>query len=96
MSRLKSLDQSLDDLIKKARESLQESKARNIETCLDLFAYGFGLRTIPVCDLFSLIKAGRAVITDAVIDEYTQNYKRQNQAEHKTYEGTGDLAKSLG
>ena len=96
MTRLKSLDQSLDDLIKNARESLQESKARNIETSLDLFAYGFGLRTIPVCDLFSLIKAGREIITDAVIDEYTENYKRHYQAEHKAYEGTGDLAKSLG
>ncbi len=96
MTRLKSLDQSLDDLIKNARESLQESKARNIETSLDLFAYGFGLRTIPVCDLFSLINAGRAIITDAVIDEYTENYKKQYQAEHKGYEGTGDLVKSLG
>src|SRR5713226_6231687 len=47
MTRLKSLDQSLDDLIKNARESLQESKARNIETSLDLFAYGFGLRISP-------------------------------------------------
>ncbi len=96
MTRLKSLDQSLDDLIKNARESLQESKARNIETSLDLFAYGFGLRTMPVCDLFSLIKAGREIINDAVIDEYTENYKRQYQAEHKAYEGAGDIAKSLG
>ncbi len=96
MTRLKSLDQSFDDLIKNARESLQESKARNIETSLDLFAYGFGLRSLPVCDLFSLIKAGRAIITDAVIDEYSENYKRHYQAEHKAYEGMGDLAKSLG
>lgn len=96
MSRLKSLDQSLDDLIKNARESILESRARNIETSLDLFAYGFGLRTIPVCDLFSLLKAARAIITDAVIDEYTQNYKKQNQANFKGYEGTGNLVKSLG
>lgn len=98
MSRLKSLDQSLDDLIKNARESLQESKARNIETSLDLFAYGFGLRTrtLPVCDLFSLIKAGRAIITDEVIDEYTENYKRHYQTKNKAFEGAGDVAKSLG
>ncbi len=96
MTRLKSLDQSLDDLIKNARESLQESKARNIETSLELFAYGFGLRTLPVCDLFSLIKAGRAIITDEVIDEYTERYKHHYQTEYKAYEGTGELAKSLG
>ncbi len=96
MTRLKSLDQSLDDLIKNARESIRESKAKNIETSLDLFAYGFGLRTIPICDLFSLIRAGRAIITDAVIDEYTENYQRHYQTEYKAYEGTGDLVKSLG
>ena len=49
-----------------------------------------------MCDLFSLIKAGREIITDAVIDAYTENYKKQYQAEHKAYEGTGDLAKSIG
>src|SRR5205807_647905 len=86
MTRIKSLDQSLDDLIKNARESLQESKARNIETSLDLFTYGFGLRTMPVCDLFSLIKAGREIINDTVINEYTENYKRQYQTEQKAYE----------
>lgn len=96
MSRLRSLDQSLHDLMKNARESLEESQARNIETSIDLFAYGFGLRTIPLCDLFSLIKAGRAIITDDVIDEYTQNYKEQYKTNHKGYEGTGDLVKSLG
>src|SRR6266567_2024788 len=96
MSRLKGLDQSLNDLINNARESFQENRTRNIETSLDLFAYGFGLRTVPVCDLLSLIKAGRAIITDAVIDEYTENYKRQYQAEHKAYEGTGEVVKSLG
>ncbi len=96
ITRLKSLDESLDTLIRNARESIQESKARNIETSLDLFAYGFGLRTIPVCDLFSLIKAARAIITDEVIDEYTENYKRHYQSEHRVYEGASDLARSLG
>ncbi len=96
ITRLKSLDQSLDNLIKNARESLQESKDRNIETSLDLFAYGFGLRTIHVCDLFSLIKAGHAIITDAVIDEYTENYKRHYHDEHKVYKETSDIAKNLG
>lgn len=96
MSRLKSLDQSLDELIKSARESLEQSKAKNIETSLDLFAYGFGLRTLPVCDLFSLIKASREIITDEVIDEYTEEYKQRYQAEHKAYEGASDVVKSLG
>ncbi|MGH2496970.1 MAG: CHAT domain-containing protein [Ktedonobacteraceae bacterium] len=95
-SRLKSLDQSLDDLIKNARESLEQSKARDIETSLDLFAYGFGLRTLAVCDLFSLIKAGRAIITDEVINEYTEEYKQRYQTENKAYEEASDVAKSLG
>jgi hypothetical protein len=96
MTRLRSLDQSLDDLLKNARESLRESSAKNIETSLDLFAYGFGLRTLSVCDLFSLIKAGRAIITDEVIDEYTETYKRHYQTEYKAYEGTSEIARGLG
>lgn len=96
VSRLKSLDQSLNDLMKNARESIQESRDREIETSLDLFVYGFGLRTMPVCDLLSLIKAGRQLITDDLIEEYTQNYKEMQQAKYRGYEGTSDLVRNLG
>jgi hypothetical protein len=96
MSRLRSLDLSLSDLITNTRISLQESRDRNIETSLDLFVYGFGLRTMPVCDLLSLIKAGREIITDDVISEYREKYKQEVQTRYKGYEGTGDLARNLG
>lgn len=96
VSRLNSLDQSFSSLIKNARESIQESRARKIETSLDLFVYGFGLRSMPVCDLLSLIKAGREVITDEIIRTYTESYKKEQQIKYGDYEGTAEIAQSLG
>jgi hypothetical protein len=96
MSRLRSFDQSLSDLITNTCISIQESRDRNIETSLDLFVYGFGLRTMPVCDLLSLIKAGREIITDDVISEYREKYMQESQRRHKGYEGTGDLVRNIG
>jgi hypothetical protein len=96
MSRLQSLDQSLGDLINNARASIKESRARNIETSLDLFVYGFGLRTMPVCDLLSLIKAGRELITNEVIKEYEERYKQEAQTKYRGYAGTEDLVRQLG
>ena len=96
ISRLQSLDQSLNSLIANTRSSIRESHARKIETSLDLFVYGFGLRTMPVCDILSLIKAGRETITKDVIEEYKERYQQEFQTKYKGYAGTGDVIKSLG
>lgn len=96
ISRLQSLNQSFNELIANARASIQESRARNIETSLDVFVYGFGLRTVPVSDLLSLITAGREVITREVISEYEERCKQETQTKYKGYVGTGDLARHLG
>jgi hypothetical protein len=96
ISRLGSLDQSLGELVSYARASLKESRSRNIEASLDLFVYGFGLRTMPVCDLLSLIKAAREIITDDVIKSYTERVEQETRAKFKGYEGTGELLKSFG
>lgn len=96
MSRLRSLDQSLTDLIANTRSSIHESHTRKIETSLDLFVYGFGFRTMPVCDLLSLIKAGRETLTKDIIEEYKEKYEQEIQAKYKGYAGTGDVIKSLG
>ena len=61
-----------------------------------MFVYGFGLRTIPLCDLLSLIKASRQVITKDVVEELTQQYRRKQQDKYKGYEGTTDLVRQLG
>ncbi len=96
-SRLRSLDQSLSDLMKHARESIRESQSRGIETSLDLFAYGFGLRALPVCDLLSLYKAGRELITRERITTYAESYKREQLAKLPPYTTeAAEAVKSVG
>jgi hypothetical protein len=96
ISRLESVRQSFKELIQEAHKSIRESRAKQIQTSIDIFVYGFGLRSIPVCDLLSLIKASRQIITKDLADELTQEFKRKNQSKYKGFEGTGDLVRQLG
>lgn len=96
ISRLKSLNKSFDELMANFRQSLEESKARNIEASIDIFVYGFGIRTIPVCDLLALVKASSEVITEEIIRNYKENFKKENEEKYKGYRGTSDVIKSLG
>ena len=61
-----------------------------------IYLCGFGIRSIPVCDLLSLIKASRQIITKDLADELTQEFKRKNQSKYQGFEGTGDLVRQLG
>src|SRR5260221_5607512 len=90
ISRLESVRQSFKELIQDAYKSIRESRAKHIQTSMDVFVYGFGLRTNPVCDLLSLIRASRQVITRQVVEELTQEDRRKNQRKYKGFEGTGD------
>src|SRR6266487_810496 len=45
------------ELIQESHKSIRESRSKHLQHSLYLFVYGFGLRSIPVCDLLSLIKA---------------------------------------
>lgn len=96
IERLASVRQSFNELIQDAYKSIRESRAKHIQTSMDVFVYGFGLRTNPVCDLLSLIRASRQVITRQVVEELTQEYRRKNQSKYKGFEGTGDLVRQLG
>src|SRR6266480_805769 len=96
ISRLESVRQSFNELIQEAHKSIRESRAKQIQTSIDIFVYGFGLRSIPVCDLLSLIKASRQIITKDLADELTQELKRKNQSKYKGFEGTGHLVRQLG
>lgn len=65
----------------------------------DLFAYGFGLRhrTVPYADLFSLLKAGRDIVTPNEIEQlkrkHTNDVRRQYEAKASQYSGMADLAR---
>ena len=96
ISRLESFRQSLERLASEAKTRARESRGKQLLTSIDLFAYGFGLRTMNVCDLLSLIKIGRDVITEEEIEELKQKYIREMQSNYSGYAGLGDLAKQFG
>lgn len=96
VSRLESFRQSLERLVHEARTRVRESQAKQLRTSIDLFAYGFGLRAMNVCDLLSLIKIGQHVITKEEIEELKQRYIREMQSNYSSYAGLGDLARQFG
>lgn len=96
VSRLESFRQSLDRLVNEAKLRVRESQSKRLGTSIDLFAYGFGLRAMNVCDLLSLMRIGQQVITKEEIEELKQRYIREMQSNYSSYAGLGDLAKQFG
>lgn len=96
VSRLESFRQSLERLTNEAKNRVRASRAQQMQTSIDLFAYGFGLRAMPVCDLLSLIKIGRTMITEEEIEVMKRRYIREAQASYSSYTGLGDLARQMG
>jgi len=96
VSRLESFRQSVERLANEAKTRVRESRTKQLQTSINLFAYGFGLRTMNVCDLLSLIKIGQHVITKEEIEELKQRYVREMQSNYSGYAGLGDLAKQFG
>ncbi len=96
VTRLESFRQSLGTLAREAKNRTRESRARQIQTSIDLFAYGFGLRAMPVCDLLSLIKVSQQIITKEEIEELKERYIREMQSGYSSYSGLGDLARQYG
>lgn len=96
LSRLESFRQSLDNFLDEAKSLVDESRAKEMQTSIDLFSYGFGLRAMNVCDLFSLIKIGQNIITKEKIEELKQKYTDEAKRRYSGYEGLGDLAKQYG
>jgi hypothetical protein len=97
-SRLESFRKSLDLLVKEAQLVLQKSRENHQEATIDIFAYGFGLRSphIQTCDLLSLIKVGQGIIERGEIERLKQRYISEAQNQFKRYDGLGGFAQSLG
>ncbi len=96
ISRLEEVQRSLKDLMNNACESLRDNQTKNIQTYIDVFAYGFGLRTMPVCDLLSLMKASREVITKELTREVTEQYKREVEKTYGEFKGLASALQRLG
>lgn len=61
-----------------------------------MFAYGFGLRGLSVCDLLSLMEVGKHVISKEEIERLKKDYTREMQGGYEKYKGLGNLARSYG
>ncbi|WP_376795380.1 CHAT domain-containing protein [Thermogemmatispora sp.] len=96
LNRLQGIGQAWHELLLGARNSLSESRARSLDSVIDLFAYGFGLRSVPVCDLFSLLKAIREQLSQDVIEAVARKRKRSWQKQLPGYSGTDELMAQLG
>ncbi|MBI5030356.1 MAG: CHAT domain-containing protein [Chloroflexi bacterium] len=95
-SRLQSVRKSFNRLVKQARDGIRESQARQVQTSIDVFVYGFGFREIPVCDILSLLKVGNQIITKQEIEKLRHRYSDELQRKYIGYSGTRELAKSIG
>lgn len=96
LSRLESFRRSVDRLVNEARLKVRDADQQNIKTSLDVFAYGFGLRGLQVCDLLSLMQVGKHVITKQEIEDLKDEYARQMKSQYSGYGGLADLARSYG
>ncbi len=52
LTRLESFQQSLKRLAQDARKTLQKEQTKGTKTSIDIFAYGFGLKGLSVCDFY--------------------------------------------
>ncbi len=96
LSRLESFRRSMDRLIKEAKNTIRESQSKSINTSIDIFVYGFGLRGLNVCDLLSLVRVSNNIISQQEIEELKQKYSQETQAKYESYKGLGGLASQYG
>src|SRR5205823_3679216 len=82
LTRLESVQQSLKRLAQDARNSLQKEQRGKRQTSLDVFAYGFGLRSVRVCDFLSLLKVGKDVISEDEIEQIKRDYIQKMQSKY--------------
>lgn len=96
LTRMQSFGDSLNRLAKNAGETIRKNKSQKIDATIDVFAYAFGLRSGNVCDLLSLLKVGREVISQAEIEELKNRYTNEMKSRYSSYSGLGSLARQFG
>src|SRR5713226_2096515 len=87
LTRLESFQQSLKRLAQDTRKTLQKEQTRGPKTSIEMFAYGFGLRGLSVCDLLSLMEVGKHVISKEEIEELKRTYEQEMRREYQKFEG---------
>lgn len=96
LTRMQSFGGALDRLAKNASEIIQKNKSQQIDTSMSVFAYAFGLRSGNVCDLLSLLRIGREIISPEEIEELKDRYSREMRNKYSSYSGLGELAQQFG
>ncbi len=96
ISRIDGVQQALKDLMDTVRKGIRDNREKHVQTSVDIFAYGFGLRTMPVCDLLSLMKANEEVITQDVISQYREQVEQEMKHKYSGFQGAGGLLKRFG
>lgn len=96
ISRLEGVQQALKDLMDMTRKGIRDNRNKNVQTSVDIFAYGFGLRTMPVCDLLSLMKASQEIITQDVTAHYREQVEQEMKSKHGNLQGFSNVLKRFG
>lgn len=96
LNRLQSFNESLKRLTNEARKTIQENKNKKLNTSIEVFAYAFGLRSGGICDLLSLLKVGKDIISPEEIEHLKRKYINEMQNKYQSYSGLGSLARQYG
>ena len=96
ITRIEGVQQALKDFMDTTRQGIRDNHNKNVQTSVDIFAYGFGLRALPVCDLLSLMKASQEIIPQEVITRYREQFEHEMKHRHGNLQGFGSVLKRFG
>ena len=96
ITRVESVRQSLKALSQSARRSIRENGASESASRIDIFIYGFGLRSMGTCDVLSLLEASKQIITEDLIRMERHQLSQEMQGTQERYAGVGPLLRQWG
>ncbi|HYR07217.1 MAG TPA: TIR domain-containing protein [Longimicrobium sp.] len=91
-SRIEAVRASLERIAQEAGDAARRH-SQDDDSAAALFAYGFGLQIGTVCDLLTLMKVAKGVITPDEIEAVKQEVEAEAR---QKYAGYGDVASTLG
>jgi hypothetical protein len=92
-NKLEALRGNLEQLGKDAKLAIKKRNENNLQTSIDVFIYGFGLRNTAVCDLLSLIEEACKVFPKEKLYSLKQNLRQKIDHKYNKYKGLEDIAK---
>ena len=96
LTRLESFGEAFNKLGARAKEIIRSNSGNRTNSTAEVFAYAFGLRFKNVCDLLSLMKLGKDIISEQEIESIKQGYINEMRRKYAPYSGLIDIAKEYG